>query len=128
VKVLLDTHAFLWFVWGDPRLTTAAETAISDPLNDLMLSLASCWEMAIKASIGKLTLDVPTREFVLRETAANNLNLLTITLDHVTAVQDLPKHHRDPFDRLLAAQAQIEKLAIVSSDGIFDAYGIARMW
>ncbi len=128
MTLLLDTHAFLWFVWDDPQLSATAKAAIEDPSNRKLVSVASCWEIAIKAGSGKLTLDAPAAVFIPRELARNAFDLLEITLVHATAVESLPQHHKDPFDRLLIAQAQIEGIPIVSVDTAFDAYGIRRIW
>jgi PIN domain nuclease of toxin-antitoxin system len=126
--LLLDSHTFLWFVWDDPRLSVSAKTVIVDPANRKLVSVASCWEIAIKAGIAKLNLGEPSRSFLPREIARNNFDLLPITLDHVCAVETLPLYHRDPFDRLLIAQIQVEGIQIVSADAAFDPYGVTRMW
>ena len=127
MRVLLDTHAFLWFVAGDHRLSPKAGDAIADA-DDALLSVGSCWEIAIKASLGKLTLTSPVEQFLTEQIAFNRLELLHIELPHTTRVATLPWHHRDPFDRLLAAQALHEKVAIVSADPVFRAYGVKRIW
>jgi len=126
--LLLDTHTVLWFLWDDPHLGPAAKALIVDPANRKLVSLASCWEIAIKASIGKIQLGESARTFLAREIAQNNFDLLPITLDHATAVETLPFHHRDPFDRLIVAQTQIERIPLISVDPIFDAYGVTRLW
>ena len=128
MKLLLDTHAFLWFVWDDPQLSATAKAAIRDPSNRKLVSVASAWEIAIKAGLGKLTLGAPASVLVPRELARNGFHLLDISLTHATAVETLPQHHRDPFDRLLIVQAQLEGASIVSIDAAFDAYGITRIW
>ena len=125
--MLLDTHAFLWFISDDAQLSTWARAAISDA-TDVFLSVASCWEMAIKVSRGKLSLASPLERFLPDHLAINQIELLHLDLHHVTAVARLPFHHADPFDRLLAAQAAHEKLAIVSSDRVFPRYGLKRIW
>ena len=128
MTLLLDTHAFLGFVWDDPQLSASAKALIEDPANRKLVSVASCWEIAIKVGNGKLTLDAPSAVFVPRELAGNGFELLEITLAHATAVETLPQHHKDPFDRLLIAQVRIEGIAIVSVDTAFDPYGVTRMW
>ena len=128
MKLLLDTHAFLWFVWDDPLLSAAAKALIEDPANRKLVSVASAWEIAIKAGVGKLSLDAPVSVFVPRELAANGFGLLEIALAHATAVEALPMHHRDPFDRLLVAQVVAEGLTLVSADAAFDPYGVTRLW
>jgi PIN domain nuclease of toxin-antitoxin system len=127
-SLLLDTHAMLWFFWDDPQLSADAKAEIEDADNRKLVSVASCWEVAIKVGLGKLNLGESSRSFLPREIARNNFELLNITLDHATAVEGLPLHHRDPFDRLLIAQAVVENLTVVGGDTAFDAYGIARLW
>ena len=127
-NLLLDSHTFLWFVWDDPELSASAKALIEDPGSRKLVSIASCWEIAIKAGLGKLDLGEPSHSFLPREIASNRFELLAISLPHVTMVEQLPHHHRDPFDRLLAAQTIIERLSLVSIDTVFDQYGIARLW
>ena len=126
--VLLDTHVFLWWVDDAAALSKRARTAIADPANSCRLSLASCWEMAIKISLGKLKLPSPIERFVPEQLAANGFALLDIDFGDVARVARLPFHHRDPFDRLLAAQALDGALAIVSADTVFRKYGVKRIW
>jgi PIN domain nuclease of toxin-antitoxin system len=128
VTLLLDTHAFLWFWWDDPQLSPAAKAAICDPDNRKLISTASCWEVAIKVSLKKLDLGAPYRGFMHQHLSRNNFELLQIADQHLARVCELPFHHRDPFDRLIAAQALEENLAIVSCDTQLDAYGIHRVW
>ena len=113
---------------GRPLLSTAARARIEDADNRKLISVASCWEIAIKAGLGKLELGEPSRTFLPRELTGNNFELFPITLDHVSAVEPLALHHRDPFDRLLIAQATVERLSVVSADTIFDQYGVDRVW
>ncbi len=126
--ILLDSHAFLWFVWDDPLLSPAAKQRIEDPANHKWVSVASCWEIAIKAGLGKLRLGEPATTFLPRELATNHFSPLRIELAHVTLVETLPPHHKDLFDRLLIAQAIIEKRPLVSADAVFDEYGVTRLW
>ena len=128
MRLLLDTHTLLWFLWADPKLSGTAAALIRDPANDVQVSVASCWEIAIKVGTGKLQLGEPSRTYLPRELARNRFDLLPITLDHATAVESLPHHHRDPFDRLLIAQATIENVPLVSADAAFDAYAVRRLW
>jgi PIN domain nuclease of toxin-antitoxin system len=128
MNVLLDTQAMLFFFWDDPQLSQKARATITDPANRKLVSLASCWELAIKVSTGKLSIGEPAKTYLPRELAANNFELLPITMEHATTVESLPYHHRDPFDRLLITQAMIEKMPIVSADAAFDSYGIPRIW
>jgi PIN domain nuclease of toxin-antitoxin system len=128
VAVLLDTHAFLWWLEDSPRLSKRARTAIGAPDDACFVSLASCWEMGIKIGLGRLKLGQPLDRFVAEQMAANAFQPLAVTLAHVARVAALPFHHRDPFDRLLAAQALEEELAVVSADPIFRRYGVKRVW
>jgi PIN domain nuclease of toxin-antitoxin system len=126
MTLLLDTQAFLWWVGDDPRLSSRARRAIA--ATPCLLSVASCWEMAIKASLGKLEIPRPIERFLQEQIEVNGFSLLPASLEHVADVAELPFHHRDPFDRLLAAQARHEELAIVSSDPVFRKYGVKRVW
>lgn len=126
--LLLDAHAVLWFVWDDPKLSPKAKALVEDAANRKLVSIASCWEIAIKVGLGKLNLGEPCRSFLPREIARNNFELLPIALEHATTVEGLTMHHRDPFDRLLIAQAMVEGLPLVSADVVFDQYEISRLW
>ena len=128
MKLLLDTHAFLWMSLDDPKLSDAARDVIADLENQLLLSPSSYWEIGIKLSIGKYTLSEPLDIFVDREVQRNYLLVLPITPQHASQVTRLPFHHRDPFDRMLIAQAIVEQVAIISADAQLDAYGIERIW
>ncbi len=127
-QLLLDSHAMLWFFWDDPQLSAYARKLIEDSDNRKLVSITSCWEIAIKVGLGKLDLGESSRSFLPREIARNNFELLPISLEHATKVEGLPPHHRDPFDRLLIAQAATEGLSIVSTDAIFDQYDVTRLW
>jgi len=126
MTLLLDTQAFLWWVTDDRRLSKRARTAIA--ATPCVVSIASCWEMAIKASIGKLTVPLPLSRFIQQQLEINGFSLLPIALEAAAAVADLPFHHRDPFDRLLVAQAQQHGVAIVSADPVFTKYRVRRIW
>jgi PIN domain nuclease of toxin-antitoxin system len=128
MNLLLDTHALLWFLWDDPLLSVTAKASIANGANRKLVSLATCWEIAIKVSTKKLSLGEPAQSFLAREIAVNHFDLLAITLDHATGVEHLPFHHRDPFDRLLIAQTLQEGFEIVSADAVFDLYGVRRVW
>lgn len=128
MKFLLDTHTFLWFIEGSPQLSTKAPKLIDTRTNRSYLSVASLWEIAIKISLGKLQLSRPFEVLIPRELGRRNLTRLDITVEHTAQVSKLPFHHRDPFDRLLIAQALVEQLPIVSADVSFDAYGVTRLW
>jgi PIN domain nuclease of toxin-antitoxin system len=126
VPVLLDTHAFLWWTQDDVRLSAPARQAVAD--SGCYLSMAGCWEVAIKVSLGKLRLDRPVAQFFAEQLLASGVSLLPIEFRHVMRVAGLPFHHRDPFDRMMAAQALEERLSVVSADTAFDRYGIDRIW
>jgi PIN domain nuclease of toxin-antitoxin system len=128
MTLLLDTHAFLWFCQDDPQLSATAKTLIEDPANRKLVSIASCWEIAIKAGLGKLTLGEPSGTYIPAALSRTGFDLLPISLAHATAVESLPMHHRDPFDRLLVAQALVEAVPIISADVAFDPYGVQRLW
>ncbi len=128
MRLLLDTHTFLWWINNDLLLSDAAKTAIASEKNECFLSIASCWEMAIKSSIGKLRLTKPVERFIPEELAANDFQLLAIDFKHVAKVELLPLYHRDPFDRLLVAQSMTEKMTIVSADAVLSGYGVKRIW
>ena len=127
MNLLVDTHAFLWYLAGDARMSAAARSAVDDPDNEWHLSAASVWEMAIKADLGRLTLPSPVADYVA-EKARAGLDVLPIEWRHAAAVAGLPAHHRDPFDRLLVAQAQLEGLHIVTADPVFRKYEVGVVW
>lgn len=128
MRLLLDTHALLWFVLGDPRLIRSALDQILDPAQVKLVSPASYWEIAIKISLGKYTLNEPYETFVQRGIFGNGFRILPIEPSHTAALTTLPFHHRDPFDRLLVAQALVEQIPILSADAAFDVYGVVRRW
>ena len=128
MRLLLDTHAFLWWVDDNRRLSRKARSAIASREHTCYLSLASVWEMAIKASMDRLSLPSGVDRFVSEQLAANEFEALPIDLRHSGEVARLPFHHRDPFDRLLIAQAMAEGMSILGADSAFDAYAITRLW
>jgi len=128
MKLLLDTHVFLWFIAGSPDLTSIARSSIEDSDNEKFVSIASLWETAIKVSIGKIQLSAPFDTIFPHQLQLNGFELLPFRVEHASVVARLPFHHRDPFDRLLAAQSIAETMTIVSIDKIFDTYGIPRSW
>jgi PIN domain nuclease of toxin-antitoxin system len=128
MRLLLDTHTFIWYVTDNPRLSTHVKLLIEDENNEKLVSIASIWEMAIKHSIGRLNFSLPFIEFVGQQLTVSNIGLLEINLQHIEVVASLPLHHRDPFDRLIIAQSMAEQIPILSVDAIFDAYAIARVW
>lgn len=128
MRLLLDTHALLWFLLDDPQLSATAKALIVDSANDIEISPASYWEIAIKISIRKYQLPEPLEDFFEREIATNAFRILAIEPRHVAPLTGLSFYHRDPFDRLLIAQAIIESIPIVSNDPAFDAYPVTRLW
>lgn len=128
MRYLLDAHSVIWALDNPSRLGTGAVTVLENPANDLVVSTATIWEMAIKVGLKKLSLSLPFREWMERAVADLGLTISTITLD-ITAKQiDLPFHHRDPFDRLLVAQCLVESISLVSADVVFDRYDVTRVW
>ncbi|HEX9991233.1 MAG TPA: type II toxin-antitoxin system VapC family toxin [Chloroflexia bacterium] len=127
MRLLLDTHAFLWFVGKKTNLDSKSLEHINDPNNDIFLSIASVWEIAIKVRLGKLQVPQPFEPFITNQLRRNRINSLDITIAHTALIASMPLHHRDPFDRLLIAQAIIEQMPIISADEAFDAYGITRL-
>ncbi len=130
MKLLLDTHTFLWFAGRQQyvNLPQATSEILEDSTNSLILSYASVWELSIKASIGKLKLTESAANLVRFQQARTRLQLLPLELDHFEFLERLPVHHKDPFDRLLIAQAQAENLTIVGVDTAFDLYDVKRLW
>jgi len=127
MRLLLDTHTLLWLVSDDPKLSRKGMKLLVDPENDLLLSPATYWELAIKISIGKYRLTDPLANYIDEAVRLYGLNILSITPKHAEAIVQLPHHHRDPFDRMLIAQALVEEVAVVSSDDAFDAYPVKRL-
>ncbi len=128
MRLILDTHTFLWFIFGDPQLSLTAVELLRDPVNEKLLSIASPWEVGIKVSAGKLTLSEPLEAYFDEQMKLNSVKMLPITLAHVACVSTLPLHHRDPFDRMLIAQSLMENIPIISADAAFDAYSVVRYW
>ncbi len=128
MKVLLDTHVLLWVVAADPRFSASARTVYEDRSNELFVSAASYWETAIKISIGRLTLPPDWRRALDAELARIGIRWLAIDKEHCEAVATLPFHHRDPFDRMLIAQAKVNGLSIMTSDSHYPPYGVPLVW
>lgn len=128
MTLLLDTHALLWFVLDDNRLSKRAQESILPTDVLVFVSPASLWEIAIKISLGKYVLPAPFANFWEQQMQLNDLALLPISVAHTARVVDLPFHHRDPFDRLIIAQSLVEGVPVVSSDELFDRYGVERVW
>jgi PIN domain nuclease of toxin-antitoxin system len=128
MRVLLDTHAFLWLVTDDPQLSRRAKRVFLDGRNEILLSAVSAFEIAVKYSLEKLRLSKPPAAFIAERIQANALTPLPITIPQAVALADLPPHHKDPFDRLLVAQALVENVPLLSHDQRLSQYGIRRIW
>lgn len=125
---LLDTHTFLWAIGDSPKLSASAAKIFLDGSSRLVLSAASTWEIAIKVSLGKLTLRDPLHAFLQEQIELNAIEVLPISFNHTLRVRDLPRHHGDPFDRLIVVQAQTENLMLVSADAVFARYDVKCVW
>jgi PIN domain nuclease of toxin-antitoxin system len=128
MKLLLDTHVFLWWITDDPRLSPLARDVMGDGQNILFLSAASGWEIAIKARLGKLSLPAPVVTFVPAQMAKNGIEGLPVLLSHALHESTLPNHHRDPFDRMIVAQSQMERLPVLTGDPLIAQYSVERIW
>jgi PIN domain nuclease of toxin-antitoxin system len=128
MRVLLDTHAFLWFIEDHPRLSARATSLIEHASTDALVSAASLWELAIKYSLGKLQVQGSFGTLLLQQLAANDIELLAIAPVHIVDIVSLPYHNRDPFDRMLVAQAIVEQIPIISADTVLDQYPVTRIW
>lgn len=128
MKLLLDTHTFIWLDSNPSRLSAQVRSLLQDPNNTLLLSVVSIWEMQIKTQIEKLQLSIPLAELVESQRRANMIEILPVSLSHVLALDQLPLHHKDPFDRLLIAQAKIENATLVSQDAILARYSVQLLW
>ena len=128
MSLLLDTQALLWFLLDDSRLSDKARAAIVELERQMVVSPASLWEIAIKVSLGKYELPEPFELFWNEQLQVNRLTLLPISVGHTARVAGLPFHHRDPFDRLIIAQALVEGIPVISSDRMFDQYEVERVW
>jgi PIN domain nuclease of toxin-antitoxin system len=128
MRALLDTHAFIWWVTNDPQLSANARNVIADSGNILFLSLVSAWEIIIKNKLGKLTLPEPVEQYIPSRLSINRFESLPIQMSHVLQVASLPSIHRDPFDRILIAQSQVENLPIVTIDQLITQYLIQTIW
>lgn len=128
MRLLLDTHTFLWFIIDDPQLSSMARNLIQDPVNEVEISPASYWEIAIKIKLGKYTLPHPYQQFMETQIAVNEFRILPIEPRHTALLTTLDLHHKDPFDRLLVAQAVTENIPIISVDSQLDPYGVTRLW
>jgi len=128
VKLLLDTHTFIWWDSDPAKLSAGARALCCDPANQLVLSVTSLWEIQIKRQLGKLDLRLPLAEIVAHQQETNGVTILPIVQAHVLALEDLPTHHRDPFDRLLVAQAIVEGATLVTADPVLKSYPAEVRW
>lgn len=127
MRLLLDSNALAWWFSSDARLSAVAGRAIRNQNSEIVVSVCSAWELAIKDKLGKLRMG-DLLERLPRDLVESGFAVLPIVLDHAIRAGSLPAHHKDPFDRMLVAQAQAENLAIVSNDPVFDRYGVRRLW
>jgi PIN domain nuclease of toxin-antitoxin system len=128
MKLLLDTHTFVWFIDGNHNLSVEARNLIEDWRNQRFLSMASLWEMSIKVSLSKLELKMSFTELVKREVYRNAIELLEIRPEHLDELAKLPFHHKDPFDRLIIAQSLAEQIPVLTKDGAFVNYPVTVLW
>lgn len=128
MKVLLDTHTFLWWITDDPQLSPRARKIISDGENELFLSAASGWEIAIKAKLKRLKLPGEVERFIAEQLALNAIESLPVEMSHALHVYAISDHHRDPFDHLLVAQAKLENLHFLTADQQMSKYGVKILW
>lgn len=128
MKLLLDTHTFLWFIVGDSQLSTYARQLIENPANERYLSVGSIWEITIKSSLGRLTVTMPPSVLISEHVWANAIDLLAIAPDHLDILHTLPYYHNDPFDRLMIAQALQEGMLLITRDQAFQAYNVQVAW
>jgi PIN domain nuclease of toxin-antitoxin system len=127
MRLLLDTHAFIWWDGEPERLSPHVRALCADPANEMYLSVASAWEMQIKIQLGKMMLRVPL-EHVIEDQRSDGMNILGVRLPHIYGLQRLPRYHGDPFDRLLIAQARTEGMTLISHDHVFSQYDVAVVW
>ena len=128
MKLLLDTHSFIWWDSEPDKLSPQALALCQDRANVVLLSVASVWEMQIKLQLGKLKLNLALAEVIEGQQQTNNIEVLPVALAHVLALESLPSHHKDPFDRLLIAQANVENAVLISSDPVFENYPVKLFW
>jgi PIN domain nuclease of toxin-antitoxin system len=128
MKVLLDTHAFIWWDSDPTKLSSQARAVCEDRANVVLLSVASAWEMQIKLQTGKLNLRVSLAEVIASQQQTNDIQVLPVALWHVLALQDLPAYHKDPFDRLLIVQANMEEAVLITHDPVFAQYPVKLLW
>lgn len=128
MRALLDTNAFLWFISGSDKISSKAHDYIADFNNELVISSASLWEIAIKTSLGKLELLRPFEQLIPDQLDKNAIDILPIELNHISAIINLEFHHRDPFDRMIIAQSITENLPVITRDSMFSKYPVELIW
>jgi PIN domain nuclease of toxin-antitoxin system len=128
VKILVDAHALIWAVDDPSKLGLQAARVLQDGTNDLFLGAGTIWEISIKVSLAKLSLSLPYQQWMNRAITDLGIRIVPITVAYANAQANLPMHHRDPFDRLMVAQAIVERFALISTDSLLDQYGINRIW
>ncbi|MFM2303335.1 MAG: hypothetical protein RLZZ135_744 [Cyanobacteriota bacterium] len=128
MNLLLDSNILIWFTLTPDRLSAQATQIIADRNNNLFISIASIWEIQIKLQLQKLTLNLPLSTLIEDLQESSDIQILDITLNHIYALENLPNEHRDPFDRIMIAQAMVEEMPFVSADKVFDLYPIERIW
>lgn len=128
MRILLDTHTFLWWTNNSPQLSKNAREIIANPESELFLSAASGWEIAIKMQLGKLRVADDLERFIAEQLSLNQIVTLPITMHHALHVHNLPLHHRDPFDRMIITQSQLEKMPVLTANGIFARYNVKTIW
>ena len=128
MRILIDSHVLIWYVDQDNLLSPASHAAISDPTNDLLLSAGSIWEIGIKLGLGKIILTQPFKPWINQAISDLDVTVLPLSVEYVDVQSNLPRHHGDPFDRLIVAQAIVEQVSIISADANLDAYGVIRIW
>ena len=128
MKLFLDTHTFIWWDSQPEKLSNTALSLLTDSANELVLSVASLWEIQVKRQLGKLNLQLSLSEILIQQQATNNISVLPITAPHVLTLDQLPTIHKDPFDRILIAQAMYEEAVLVSADSVFASYPIQIIW
>ena len=128
MKYLLDTHAFLWFVADDNRLSSKAKSIIQDSNNEIYFSAASAWEMSIKAKLGRLKLRGNLEPFIIEQLTENSFGPLAITVSHSLYTEKLPQIHKDPFDRIMISQSKVEDMVLITKDKEFRKYKVSTVW
>lgn len=128
MKILIDTHAFLWWVADDPQLSLKAKEIISNPDNEIYFSVVSAWEITIKVGTGKLSLSEPPEIYIPSRIASNQFEILPVQMTHILRINSLPNSHKDPFDRLLIAQSLVEDLLLMTLDSAIIQYPVTTIW